>query len=168
MNNTLKLVFWDWLGTLITSDYMLDYYLKQTPGSVKAQDFYSYKKKMLANHWVGYIPYAWCLVEKFQEQKIKQVIVTNGSIQELKEQLEDAPFKDFDDLLTASNFNPKPDIQMFEYAMHKFNAKPEEVLFIGDSKTDALAAQAMDLKFCHVDNSMLSYFKVAQEYGFVL
>ena len=166
--SSIKLVLWDWLGTLISADYLLDYYLKQEPEALGTHDFNSYKTKMLKNNWVGYIPYAWQLVEKFHDAGLKQVIVTNASRKELELQLEGAPFKDFDQLLTVSEFNPKPDTQMFEYALASLGYKPEEALFIGDSETDQVAANALDMPFEHVDASMMSYFRVAQQFNFVL
>lgn len=166
--SSVKLVFWDWLGTLITADYLLDYYLKQQPEALGQKDFNTYKANMLANNWVGYIPYAWQLVSKFHEAGMKQAIVTNATKEELELQLKGAPFKEFDSMLTISEFNPKPDTQMFEYALavHKF--KPEEAVFIGDSETDKLVANAMNIEFYGVDASMLSYFNIAQKFNLIL
>jgi len=164
----MKLIFWDWLGTLVSSDYLLNYYLKEAQDPISEKEFYEYKKEMLENNWVGYLPYAWQLVEKFNEAGVKQVVATNSSKSQLEDELKGAPFTKFDELLTVSEFNPKPDTQMFEYALAKYGCKSEDAIFIGDSNSDAIAANKSSIEFCSVDSGLLGYFKIARKFNFNL
>lgn len=168
--NGVRMVFWDWLGTLTASDFLYEYYLKQKTLNLQdnMQELKEYKKEMLDNHWVGYIPYAWSLIKNFHQMGIKQAIATNCSKDQLLAQLENAPFKDFDEILTISEFNPKPDTQMFEYALKKHNIKAQDAIFIGDSANDELVAKALNMQFYAVNSSMMSYFEIANKFNLAI
>lgn len=149
----IKLVFWDLVGTLITSNFSSDFYDKTLQ-----------KEK----HSTSYIfnPYAWFLVDAFKNINMKQAIASNSKLADLENNLKNAPFKNFDMLLTVNNFKPKPSVQMFEYALKQHNLNHDQAIFIADSESDEIAARNMHLKFFHVDGSYESYQKIAKHFNF--
>ena len=165
MSEDKMVIFWDWLGTLVTSDLFLGYHSKVRSGNLALLE-QAHRYARIENS-VSYIPFAWTLVEQFNKRGMKQVIVSNGSLSEIKAQLACAPFQKFDLVLTASEFNPKPDTHMFEYAFDKFKCKNTNAIFVADSPVDEVAARAAGVDFYKVDTHLTSYLAVAQKFGFV-
>ena len=160
-----KVVFWDWVGTLVSSDFFFGYHAKAPCGNLMLLE--QANKYARVENSVSYIPFAWTLVEDFHKMGMKQVIVSNGSLAEVSAQLECAPFKQFDFVLTACAYTPKPNTHMFDHALAQLKVEKSEAIFIADSPVDEVAAHAADIDFYKVDAHITSYYKIAQVFGFV-
>ncbi len=162
MKDRLKLVFWDWSDTLISIKTLMNFH-KEKSRVAKESGIYLDMMQELDKTGIEFIPYAWSLVMKFAQNEagaksgIKQVIVTNASTKEMAEQLLYAPYHNFDLILTADKFKPKPDPEMFLYALNQLDIKPSESIFIGDSESDLWAARKMEIPFYKVNLTMQSY-----------
>ena len=141
-----KIIFWDWLGTLAIN---------------------SLEKNLYKKNIYDYISYAWFLVEQFHAANVKQVIITNGSDQEILPNVSYMPFKKFEMIMTATHFKPKPHPQMIDFALMNLNLATEEAVLIGDTQTDAQAAQSADIEFLKVDGTLRSYFNIANNFNFI-
>lgn len=85
---------------------------------------------------------------KLLHKNYKIGIVTNNLISEQEEKLEFLGLKDYIDIMITSEEArvPKPDPQIFNLALHKFNAVPEETMMIGDSwEHDIVGAHNMGI-----------------------
>lgn len=164
MGASKKLVFWDWVGTLVSADFFFSAQKVANANAALLEQAHRYAK---VENSVSYIPYAWTLVDKFHQAGYKQVIVSNGSLQEIGAQMIHAPFKHFDLVLTVSEFNPKPDRQMFDYALKHLDVARDNSLFIADSPVDEVAAKTVGLDFYKVDTCLNSYLQIAKKFGFI-
>lgn len=174
----IDLVFWDWVGTLAASDFMLNFCIEQVAadnGKVgvnrnNAADNFSKTEIEQVRHCLrslspNFVPYAWSLVQSFSKVPVRQVIVSNGSYYEIERLLELAPFKDFDLILTSDKFPAKPDKAMFVHALDHFKIDKKRAIFIGDTTIDQTAAQNLDMRFFMVDGRLQSYKKIADAFG---
>jgi|GEM_PF-2623622 len=178
MKSGVKIVFWDWLGTLVSSHFCVKFYLQQirTEAGIASADLDDMKnlspeeiiklKNILAKKGELWIPYAWSLVNSFSQKRVRQVIVSNGSYDSIAQKISNSPFRDFDMILTSSKFDPKPSPQMVQYALGKFGIKPEQAVFIGDAPVDMETARVSGIGFYQVDGSLKSYQKIAEIFKF--
>lgn len=164
----LKLVLWDWEGTLVSTSAPIYFYLQKIVAKY-GLDFELYKnldasvstltksqleelKNLVRADQEWFIPQAWVLVEKFNKENIKQAIISNGSCKDILKKLEFAQFKDFIYVLGAdSGFNLKPHPEMVEFVLEKSKIRKDEVIFIGDSESDLVCAKNARIRFIKVD-----------------
>lgn len=170
----LKLVFWDWLDTLFTKDlYTLLYLhdaLNQNDLSEKVElDDLNTEQieefKLLFMKYKGKkVFYNWVLVEKFLSLNIHQVIVSNGTMRSIKNELND--IDPFDLILTSEDFISKPDTAMFEFAANKLNILDKNsMIMIGDSVDDQSAAEKFGIKFYKIEDYFLSALKITKDFN---
>lgn len=180
MKNSVKIVFWDWLGTLVSSHFNLKFYLQeirsQNSNGISSlqlddsnkltQEEIAQLRNMIAKKGEVWIPYAWSLVNSFASKKVRQVIVSNGNYDSIAKNVSHSPFDRFDMILTSSKFPPKPSAEMIEYALEKFNLKPEQAILIGDAPVDMQTAKNTQVQYYQVDGSLESYLKIANQFKF--
>lgn len=86
---------------------------------------------------------------KYFKKQYNIGIITNNLISEQEEKLEYLGLSSYIDIMITSEEArvPKPDPQIFNLTLKKFNAKPDEVIMIGDSwEHDILGAHNMGIK----------------------
>ncbi|WP_342262167.1 HAD-IA family hydrolase [Alphaproteobacteria bacterium endosymbiont of Tiliacea citrago] len=171
-----KFVFWDWMETLFSDSLLYNVYLKNLiqKGEVSSdldfdnlnfKDAFFIKTKLKKNKGVK-IPYAWFLVNDFLKSGAIQVVVSNGTEKSILRELKD--FNPFDLILTCEQFDPKPSLSMFEYAMNQFNFhKKDEILLIGDSFVDQKVAQDLGISFFKINDPYLDFYNIAKNLNFI-
>ena len=75
-------------------------------------------------------------LQKLRALGVKTGIITNGFRQDYETVLAKTGLKDLFDIAVGSDdcHATKPDRRIFTYALEKLNVRPEEVIFIGDSR----------------------------------
>jgi len=144
-----KAVLWDWLGTLVSyKDYSKFFCNKIEAKYNQKIDYLNlnsqqiiYFKEELENHKELFIPASWKLVNQLHLLKIDQFIISNGESADIKKKLEYSPNNCFKEVLGSEMFDPKPSAMMINCIINKYEFKKEELIFIGDSTTDKIAAK---------------------------
>lgn len=109
---------------------------------------------------ISKIPFAWHLVEEFHKIGFVQIIASNGQLQNITN-FTDTSF--FAEILTASDFPPKPDPTMILHALKKYEIKASNGYFIGDSEIDAETAKNSEINcFIVARLDIKSYMTVAE------
>ncbi len=85
------------------------------------------------------------------------VLCTNGYLKDLK-----TAEINFDLICSRDNFLPKPNPEMFIFALKKFNCSVTNCSFVGDSDSDEIVAAKLSLKFFKVDGTYSSYYEIAK------
>lgn len=153
---SLKIVFWDWSGTLI-SDAKLCYpnssLIKNRGASLQFRSRFDFVKP------------SWFLVEKFLSLHLRQIIVTNGIKRNVLKFLN---FNPFDMILTSEEYPAKPNIDMFEYASSFYNVKDKnEMIMIGDSQWDKIAAENFKIEFFDINDHFNSVLKIINRFDLI-
>jgi HAD superfamily hydrolase (TIGR01549 family) len=110
------------------------------------------KNRIINRYGPWFIPAAWEVVRLLKKKKIPQVIVSNADSKSILADLEYLSENFFDDVFGVDNFPAKPNPAMIQYAMKRFCAKEDEVIFIGDSEIDKQAAKSAQVKFFEVQS----------------
>lgn len=167
-----KLVFWDWMGTLYAHDLLRVSRLKNLilDGSIKSDldldnlDFHDAVliKNELKRFKGSKIPFTWFLVNAFSKADVFQVIISNGVEESILSCLDD--FNPFDLVLTSDRFNPKPNVEMLEFACETLNFfEKDKMLFIGDTLVDQKVAENFEILFFRITDYYESAYKIAKE-----
>ena len=170
-----KLIFCDWMGTLVSHKMLSNYFLsriksiKKTPVDSSNLSFEEIfiLKKMKEEQGDCFIPYSWHLVKKFHSLGAKIIIVSNGCSKEIKRCIKFAPFQEFSLILGTDKFLPKPNKEMFEYGLKEMRCSREESILIGDSSTDKVAADNMQIKYYEINDTFQANFKVAKHFEII-
>jgi len=98
------------------------------------------------------------LLQILRHEKIQMGIVSNNSTLPVQQGLNHLNFNHyFQDIITSDDVaKPKPDPEGIECILKKMNLRSEEVLYVGDSPSDVLAAKNANVKSCLVDWTVLS------------
>jgi len=160
----LKIIFWDWEGTLFVPNialkslkYVFD--IKSEKQNIDQNTLNLIKKFNSKNG--AFIPYNWTLVEKFSKLNFKQIIISNGSYEVIYNTLKENKINYFDSILSADFFKPKPDTEMIEYVINKENFKREDCYFLGDSSNDYFAAKRAKITYFKLNSDIDNAYKVA-------
>lgn len=157
----MKIIFWDWDGVLVSNLYLKKYYNLTLDNNISKN---KHLIKNINNKLQSvFISFNWELVLKFHKLGYKQIIVSNGKEEEIVKQLKNAVFNEFEMILTAQKFKPKPDKEMFEFAKNKYNFNYQDAFFFGDSETDELIGRKLGLKFDYLNDDYLNTIKLARK-----
>lgn len=95
-------------------------------------------------------------IEKAHKKGMRQAIDTNRTDYGIKRVLDffDLP-NYFNPVISCTGINPKPSPDGINEICKAWSALPEQVLFIGDSEDDRIAARMAEVKFASFGNDML-------------
>lgn len=158
----MKVVFWDWDGVLISNLYLSDYYNLSINYNLNIENkkYLSGISKDLNPIWISH---NWDLVLEFDKLNYIQIIVSNGSLSVIQEQLKYAVFNNFQYILTADYYLPKPNTQMFEFAQKKINFQFQNAYFFGDSDSDKEVGEKLKLKYYLLNHNFNNTVLVRKE-----
>lgn len=173
---SVKLVFWDWMGTLFCNNILYRSRLsnlieKKTLKQNIDFDQLSFSDSLIVkSHLKKYPllknPFAFWLVDQFTFLDIFQVIISNGFSSDIIKKLGD--YNPFDLILTSESFNPKPDTSMLLHAMDVLSINStDDVIFIGDSLTDKNTASKLNIKFFHITDPFSSFYFIAKDLSLI-
>ena len=97
---------------------------------------------------------------KYFKKQYNIGIITNNLISEQEEKLEYLGLSSYIDIMITSEEArvPKPDPQIFNLTLKKFNAKPDEVIMIGDSwEHDILGEHNMGIKCVWLNHDKIPF-----------
>ncbi|MHA2365157.1 MAG: HAD family hydrolase [Candidatus Hodarchaeales archaeon] len=119
---------------------------------IKLNDIYtdSFIRNTRISHDVKY----WLL--KLKDIGLKLIILTNGIHWIQEQRFKKIKIWDIlDGYITSESAGaPKPDPTMYNLAFQKFNLKPKYVWMIGDSESDVLGAESVNLNVCYISNNL--------------
>ena len=89
------------------------------------------------------------------KKKGAQVLIMSNSIPETEEIMELYSLNDvFDDIILSTKVNEiKPNKNIFEYAIKHYRLKPEDTVFVDDTKKNLKGAEAFGIEGIHCSNT---------------
>ncbi len=82
-------------------------------------------------------------LQELKKRGFKLALITNQNRKEVRVTQKIIGFKDFDVVVTADDAPPKPSPVGLRKALKKLRAKPNEVLYVGDTVVDARLSRAV-------------------------
>lgn len=172
MRSGVRLVLWDWLGTLCSNDVLahsrfVDLKFRGfVPEDLDWKDLSDSNLFQVKNFLKRY-PYhkisaTWFLVDRFTQSGVFQVVVSNGLRSSILPYLD--AYNPFEMLLTSEEFEPKPALEMPLHAMRSLGVSDmSEIILIGDSLVDEATAKALKIRFFKIGEYYQSAYSIAKD-----
>ncbi|QEK38756.1 HAD family hydrolase [Candidatus Cytomitobacter primus] len=183
------LVLWDWLGTIENPEnahtFIMNRLLKKHTGKI----FEITQQKELSQYWnqisiamrnvikaqfplelerssTWVSPYAVSLMKYFKQNNIPQCIISNGSGQEIRDQVNELRWDYFDMIIGSEDgFKPKPNPGSVLNLCKKYKLKNDHnIWFIGDSEQDMEFAMHAQIKGIKVKDGLTIVWDMLNEH----
>jgi len=153
--------------SMLPEDYKLPYYEfwvkwnKKILGALQISEKVDFLARVLVDEWwdnadVELYPDVREVLEKLRKMGLKLGIITNAFKKDIEEIFARVNLPNFFDVTVGIDVigKPKPNSQIFLYAIKKLNVKPYEAVFVGDSlENDYFGALKAGLKAVLIDRS---------------
>lgn len=146
----------DYEKGLISSDAFLASYLKSFSSLTKPQIIASWNAIL-----IDFPKYRYTFIKLLSEKKYyKLILLSNTNELHINWVIENIPFYEefvacFDAFYLSHEINfRKPDSDIYEFVLEKHDLKPEECLFIDDTKANTESAAALGIHTWNIDPAM--------------